>query len=212
MWAGDRNFWMYDGSLHKLESDIIDFFHNDISDTEYSKTYGFALRGFNEVWWLYQSKSSTTGEPDAYVCYDFSANHWTKGKLPRGVGIDNAALAYPLLITADGLLYNHELPGTAITDGVIPYCETGPIELGQGDRQAFIDYLYPDEAVAGDVTLTIKTQDMPNLSETDYGPYTLTGPTPVRARGRQFALRFEGRAAGWQIGTMRANVKTGGIR
>jgi hypothetical protein len=212
MWAAERNFWMYDGSLHKLESDVIDFFHNDLSETEYSKTFGFSLRGFNEVWWLYQSKTSTTGEPDSYICYDFSGNHWTKGKIGRGVAVDNAATAYPLMVSADGLLYNHELPGTAITDGVIPYCETGPLELGQGDRQAFIDYLYPDEAVAGDVTLTILTQDMPNLPALSFGPYNLTGPTPVRARGRQFALRFEGRAAGWQIGTMRVNVKTGGIR
>jgi hypothetical protein len=212
MWAAERNFWMYDGSLHKLESDVIDFFHNDLSETEYSKTFGFSLRGFNEVWWLYQSKTSTTGEPDSYICYDFSGNHWTKGKIGRGVAVDNAATAYPLMVSADGLLYNHELPGTAITDGVIPYCETGPLELGQGDRQAFIDYLYPDEAVAGDVTLTILTQDMPNLPALSFGPYNLTGPTPVRARGRQFALRFEGREAGWQIGTMRVNVKTGGIR
>lgn len=212
MWAAERNFWMYDGSLHKLESDVIDFFHNDLSETEYSKTFGFSLRGFNEVWWLYQSKTSATGEADSYICYDFSANHWTRGKLGRSVAVDNAATAYPLMVSADGFLYNHELPGTAITDGVIPYCETGPLELGQGDRQAFVDYLYPDEAVAGDVTMTILTQDMPNLPSTSYGPYTLSGPTPVRARGRQFALRFEGRAAGWQIGTMRVNVKTGGVR
>lgn len=212
MWAAERNFWMYDGSIHKLESEVIDFFHDDLSLTEYSKTYGFSLRGFNEVWWLYPSKSSPDNEVDSYICYDFSANHWTKGKLSRSVAVDNAATAYPLMVSPGGLLYNHELPSKAITDGTTPYCETGPLELGQGDRQAFIDYLYPDEEVAGDVTLTIKTQDMPNSSQTSYGPYTLTGPTPVRARGRQFALRFEGREAGWQIGTMRVNVKTGGIR
>ena len=212
MWAAERNFWIYDGSLNKLESDITDFFYDDLSDTEYSKTYGFTIRNFNEVWWLYQSKDSATGEPDSYVCYDYALNHWTKGKLDRTVGVDNAAVFSPLMVTPDGLIYNHELSGTAITDGVAPYCETGPIELGQGDQQAYIDYLYPDELVAGDVTLTITTQDMPNLAASTFGPYTLSSPTPVRARGRQFALRFEGRAAGWRIGLMRANVKSGGLR
>jgi len=212
MWAAERNFWLYDGSLKKLESDIIDFFYDDISDTEYSKTYGFTVRDFNEVWWVYQSKSSTTTEPDSYICYDYVLNHWTKGKLDRTVGIDKAATSTPLMVSAGGIIYNHELEHIAIMDGMTPYCETGPIEIGQGDQQSYIDYLYPDENVGGNVALTIKTKDMPNLTELTFGPYTISSPTPVRARGRQFALRFEGRAAGWKIGMMRANVKAGGLR
>lgn len=212
MWAAERNFWLYDGSLKKLESDIIDFFYDDMSETEYSKTYGFTVRDFNEVWWLYQSKNSETTEPDSYVCYDYTLNHWTKGKLDRSIGSDKAATSTPLMVSPDGIIYNHELEHVAIVDGDAPYCETGPIELGQGDQQSYIDYLYPDENVGGNVALTIKTKDMPNLTELTFGPYTISSPTPVRARGRQFALRFEGRAAGWKIGLMRANVKSGGLR
>lgn len=212
MWAADRNFWLYDGSLKKMESDIIDFVYEDISDTQYSKTYGFTVRDYNEVWWLYQSKNSTTTEPDSYVCYDYVLNHWTKGKLDRTIGIDKAATSTPLMVSSGGLIYNHELAHVSIVDGTIPYCETGPIELGQGDQQSYIDYLYPDESVPNSVTMTIKTKDMPNLTEQVFGPYTLASPTPVRARGRQFALRFEGRDAGWKIGLMRANVKSGGLR
>lgn len=212
MWAADRNFWLYDGSLKKLESDIIDFFYEDLHPTEFSKIYGFTVRDYNEVWWLYQSQGSATGEPDSYVCYDYSLNHWTKGKLDRGVGMDKAATSTPIMVSPSGLIYNHELPHVAIMDGTTPYCETGPIELGQGDKQTYIDYIYPDELVAQSVELTIKAKDMPNLSESTFGPYVLNSPTPVRARGRQFALRFEGRDAGWRIGLMRANVKAGGLR
>jgi hypothetical protein len=212
MWGAERNFWLYDGSLKKLESDIIDFFYDDLSDTEYSKTYGFTVRDFNEVWWVYQSKTSTTTEPDSYICYDYALNHWTKGKIDRTIGIDKSATSTPVMVSPTGLIYNHELEYAPISDGITPYCETGPIELGQGDQQAYIDYLYPDEAVANSVTMTIKTKDMPNLTEQVFGPYTLASPTPVRARGRQFALRFEGRDAGWKIGLMRANVKSGGLR
>lgn len=211
MWASERNFWLYDGSLKKLESDIIDFFYSDLSETEYSKTYSFTVRDFNEVWWLYQSKTSATTEPDSYICFDYALNHWTRGKLNRSTGADKAATTTPLMVSPSGNVYNHELEYVSIVDGDAPYCETGPIELGQGDQQAYIDYLYPDEA-ADSVTMTIKTKDMPNLSEQVFGPYTLTSPTPVRARGRQFSLRFEGRAAGWKIGMMRANVKSGGLR
>jgi hypothetical protein len=212
MWGAERNFWLYDGSLKKLESDIIDFFYDDLSDTEYSKTYGFTVRDFNEVWWVYQSKTSTTTEPDSYICYDYALNHWTKGKIDRTIGIDKSATSTPVMVSPTGIIYNHELEYAPISDGITPYCETGPIELGQGDQQSYIDYLYPDEAVANSVTMTIKTKDMPNLTEQVFGPYTLASPTPVRARGRQFALRFEGRDAGWKIGLMRANVKSGGLR
>lgn len=212
MWAAERNFWLYDGSLKKLESDVVDFFYNDLSSTQYSKTHGFTIRDYNEVWWLYQSKDSSTNEPDSYVCFDYALNHWTKGKLDRSIGCDKAATSTPLMVSADGAIYNHELPDLPIDTGPVPYCETGPIELGQGDQQAYIDYIYPDELVANDVTMTIKTKDMPNLTEQTFGPYTLESPTPVRARGRQFALRFEGRSAGWRIGFMRANVKSGGLR
>ncbi len=212
MWAAERNFWLYDGAMKKLESDIVDFFYDDISDTEYSKTYGFTVRDFNEVWWVYQSKTSTTSEPDSYICYDHALNHWTKGKIDRTVGADKAATANPIMVSPAGYIFNHELEHVAIVDGAAPYCETGPIELGAGDQQSYIDYLYPDEAAEGGVALTIKTQDMPNLTELTFGPYTISSPTPVRARGRQFALRFEGRAAGWKIGMMRANVKAGGLR
>lgn len=212
VWVGDRNFWLYDGSLKKLESPISDFFFDDLSEAEYSKTFGFTIRQFNEVWWLYQSKDSTTGEPDSYICFDYAANHWTKGKLDRTVGLDKTVTSTPVMVSPTGLLYNHELTGVSITDGPAPFCETGPIEIGQGDQQVYLDYIYPDEATPGDVALTIKAQDMPNLTETFYGPYTISSPTPVRVRGRQFALRFEGREADWKIGLMRANVKAGGRR
>jgi hypothetical protein len=212
MWASARNFWLYDGSLKKLESSLIDFFYDDISETEGSKTYGMTLRDFNEVWWLYQSKNSLTDEPDSYVCYDYALNHWTKGKIDRSTGIDMLGSYTPMMVSSNGQIFNHELAHVSIQTGPTPYCETGPIELGQGDNQAYIDYLYPDEAVPNDVTLTIKTQDMPNLSQNTFGPYVIASPTPVRARGRQFALRFEGRAAGWKIGLMRANIKLGGLR
>ena len=211
-WIAERNFWVYDGSLKKLESEIIDFFYSDLKLTESAKTFGFAIRDFNEVWWLYQSKDSTTTEPDSYICYDYALNHWTKGKLDRSVGMDKYATATPIMVSSAGIVYNHELVGTSIEDGPIPYCETGPMELGQGDQQVYMDYLYPDEYVAGDLNMTIISQAMPNLPQTEFGPYALTSPTPVRVRGRQLALRFEGRAAGWKIGIMRANVKPGGKR
>ena len=210
IWLGDRNVWMFDGTLRMLDSDLADFFLQDAYGSELSKTYGFANSSFDEVWWVYQSNDSTTNEPDSYICYDYAQNHWTKGKINRTIGADKGSTSTVVMVSPDGIIYNHELDGVSITTGTIPYVETGPLEIGAGDQQSYIDYIYPDELAAGSVNLLIKTQDMPNASSFNNGPYDMANPIPVRARGRQFALRFEGRTANWMVGVMRANVKLGG--
>jgi hypothetical protein len=212
MWLCGRSVWMFDGTIRKIDSAITDFLYTDLRFAEKSKTYGFSLRDWDEIWWVYQSNDSTTTEPDSYICFDYAQNHWTKGKINRTLGADRGATVSPIMISPDGYIYNHELATTSIQDGPIPYVETGPIEIGAGDTQTYIDYIYPDELAQGDVTLTIKTRDMPNSASMSSGPYSMANPVPVRARGRQLALYFEGRAAGWMIGIMRANIKPGGRR
>lgn len=212
MWPDGRNMWLFNGAqVTEVRSDVVDFFIRDINPNERSKTYGFLIKGFNEIWWLYQATSSTTTEPDSYICFDYQQNHWTKGKLDRTVGADSGpALRDPLMVSPAGLLYNHELRGVRITDGLAPFCETAPVEVGQGDAQTFVDYLYPDAERAPGLEATFKARDMPQAAQRSYGPYSMAAPVPVRVRGRQIQVRFEGRDPDWAIGSMRLNVKPGG--
>lgn len=212
MWPCGRNMWMFNGAqVQQVKSEVVDFFLRDIKENERSKTYGFQIRNFNEVWWLYQSKDSTTTEPDSYICFDYQQNHWTKGKLNRTVGADSGpSLRDPLMVSPDGLLYNHELRSVRITSGPAPFCEIAPIEIGQGDVQAFVDYIYPDAERAPGLEATFKARDMPQATARSYGPYSMANPVPVRVRGRQIQVKFEGRDPDWAIGSMRLNVKPGG--
>jgi len=214
MWPCGRNMWKFDGAqVTPVRSDVVDFFLRDLNLSEISKTYGFQIRDFQELWWVYQSLTSPTGEPDSYICYDYVQDHWTRGKLDRAIGTDrNSALLDPLMVSPDGRMFNHELSAVAITDGPAPFCETAPIELAQGDHLAFVDYLYPDAERAPQLQAILKASDMPQDPERVYGPFSMTNPVPVRVRGRQVKLRFEGRDSEWAIGSMRIDVKPGSRR
>ena len=214
MWPCGRNMWLFDGAqVQQVRSDVVDFFIRDLNTNERAKTYGFQLRDFNEIWWLYQSIHSTTGEPDSYICYDYQQDHWTRGKLDRAVGIDRSpAASTPVMVSPDGRIFNHELRTTAISSGPIPFCETAPLEIGAGDQQVFMDYIYPDAVRAGTMKTSVLARDMPQDTPRTYGPYDLSNPVPTRARGRQIQLRFEGRDPDWAVGSMRINIKPGGRR
>jgi hypothetical protein len=214
MWPCGRNMWRFDGAqVSPVRADMVDFFLRDLNRNEASKTFGFQLRDFREIWWVYQSNGSTTGEPDSYICYDYEQDHWTRGKLDRTIGIDRSpALRDPVMVSPAGLIFNHELRNVSISAGPAPYCETAPIEIGVGDNLAFVDYIYPDAERAANLTATFKTADMPQDSERSYGPFSMANPVPVRVRGRQIKVRFEGRDPEWAIGSMRLNVKPGSRR
>ena len=214
MWPCGRNMWLFDGAqVQQVRSDVVDFFIRDLNANERTKTFGFQLRDFNEIWWLYQSNQSATGEPDSYICYDYQQDHWTKGKLDRTVGADrNPALRDAVMVSSDGRIFNHELRTTAIEDGPAPFCETAPLEIGAGDQQVFMDYIYPDAVRAGGMQASVLARDMPQDTLRSYGPYSLANPVPTRVRGRQIQLRFEGRDSDWAVGSMRINIKPGGRR
>jgi hypothetical protein len=214
MWPCGRNMWRFDGAqVSPVRSDVVDFFLRDLNRNEASKTCGFQIRDFRELWWLYQSINSTTGEPDSYICYDYEQDHWTRGKLNRTIGIDRGpALRNALMVSPDGRLFNHELRTVAISTGPVPFCETAPIEVGQGDSLAFIDYLYPDAERATNLTVTFTAADMPQAATRSYGPFPMANPVPLRVRGRQIKVRLEGRDPDWAVGSMRLDVKPGARR
>jgi hypothetical protein len=206
VWWGDRNFWLFDGSVQHVECTVIDFLYDDIDLNQASKICCFANTGFTEVWWLYQSKSSTTTEVDSYVAWDYRENHWSTGRINRTAGQDKGVLQTPLMVNADGEIYNHEL------DGVIPlgegniFVETGAIELSNGEQNVAVRYLYPDNQDQQDVTFELITRQFPNATEYTYGPYDYNNPVPVRALGRSVKMKVNFQDATSELGIIRMEV------
>lgn len=209
IWMGHRNFWIYDGTVRILPCDLMDWLVGVINYDQISKMHTIINSEFNEVWWFFETSDSASGEVNAYVSYNYAGNFWMHGYLDRTAGIDTGIFRRPMYIDPDSLLHYHELKGVEVPGA---YCETGPLEIGQGNDIAAIRQVIPDTQTFGTVSMTIYGRQMPTAPEYAYGPYAYNNPTPVRAIGRQFRLRFDTVDGSWELGTPRVDVAAGGNR
>jgi hypothetical protein len=202
-------FWIYDGFVKPLPSDVSDFVFSNINTTQVSKVYCVHNSAFGEIWWYYPSFS--TNEVDSYVSYNYRENHWAVGTLARTCGADRGVFSNPILVSADSYVYEHEVGNNY--DSQTLFAESGPIELGAGDRVMNLTGLVPDEKTAGDVRASFSTKFYPNSTKYNYGPYTLSSPTSVRLTGRQISVKIEGVAlTDWRVGVIRFDGKPGSFR
>jgi hypothetical protein len=209
VWMGQKGFHVYDGYVKPLPCEVYDYVFNNINTNQISKVYAVNNSQYNEVWWFYPSAGSN--ENDSYVSWDYVENHWTIGALARTAGTDRNVFRNPIMIGTDNYIYDHEV-GLNYS-GALPYAETGPFQIGQGDQVLYINEMIPDERNQGSVSATFTTRYYPTSEETTYGPYSLTQPTSVRFNGRQIKMRVTTTTpSDWRVGTQRLNAIPGGRR
>jgi hypothetical protein len=115
------------------------------------------------------------------------------------------------MISSDGYIYEHEV-GYAY-DGAVPFVESGPFEIGNGDNIVSVRRVIPDEQTLGEVVVSFKTRMYPMATETTYGPYPAAQPTDVRFAGRQVKVRYTGAVLeDWRVGVNRFDVVAMGKR
>jgi hypothetical protein len=208
VWMGPNGFWSFDGFVKPLNCEVSDYVFSDINADQISKVYAVHNSAFGEVWWFYPSSAAT--EIDRYVIWNYRENHWSIGEMVRLCGVDRGALLYPLMVGNDGVIYEHEVGFDH--SGAVPFVESGPMELGNGDNVVMCRQLIPDDKTTGQVTAKFYTRFWPNTTQTEHGPYTLESPTSVRFTGRQVSVRYVGTDVDWRVGTPRLEVTEGGLR
>jgi hypothetical protein len=209
LWMSKSGFWIYDGFVKPLVSDVGDYVFNNMNYQQSSKVYAVHNSAFGEIWWFYPSSASN--EVDSYVTFNYRESHWSIGTLARTCGTDRGIFSTPLMVSTDGYVYEHEV-GFAYDSQTI-YAESGPIELGVGDRVLSLTGLIPDEKNLGDVKARFSTKFYPTGTEYSYGPYSMTNPTSLRITGRQLAVKIEGNTlSDWRVGTIRFDGKLGSLR
>lgn len=209
VWMGSQGFHIFDGYVKPLPCEVFDYVFGNINQAQISKVYAVNNAQFNEVWWFYPSANSN--ENDSYVSWDYQDNHWSFGSLARTAGTDRNVFRNPIMVGANGYVYDHEIGLNY--DSSLPYAETGPIQIGNGDNIMYVNELIPDERNQGSVSATFKTRYYPTSAETTHGPYSLTQPTCVRFNGRQVKLRVTTTTpSSWRVGTQRLNAIAGGNR
>lgn len=209
VWMGPGGFFLYNGYVSSMDCDVGDYVYRNLNVLQASKITCRLNGAFGEVCWHYPSANST--EVDSYVVWNYRENHWSLGVLDRLAGVDAGVTQYPQLTGFDGYVYEHEVANNY--DGTVPYLESGPIEIGNGDNVQYVMQVLSDDLTVGDVTLTLFGKFEPDGDETTFGPYAMTKRTDVIACGRQIRARFDGSATdSWRIGIPRILTKMGGER
>jgi len=204
-WMGSNSFFAYDGTVRAIPCSVSDDVFGDINVEQISKVWGLHIAAFQEIWWFYPGAGSV--DCDRYVSWNYKENHWSKGALERACGYERQAYDNPMM--SDGAnLFMHE--SSTNLDSLVPYLESGPIEIGEGDRMFMARWLLPDEGTAlggpglGNVSAYIKSRIYPTETETTSAELTLAAPTSVRVTAREIRLRIEQEAEGnWRVGDFR---------
>ena len=214
VWMGHKSFFIYNGFVDDLPSTVGDFVFNNINRIQVSKIWAELRSAFGEVTWYYPSASST--ECDKYVTFNYREGIWYFGDLERTAGADQGAVSAPVATDAGGAVYEHEISGGTYLNpasvALVPFAETGPIEIGNGDQVMLIQEYIPDENTLGDLDMTIFTALYPTATETESSTFTAANPTSVRLLGRQVRFKVQQKNAGWRLGTLRLEVEPSGQR
>ena len=217
VWMGRGGaFWLFDGQgVQPLDCDVQDWVSRMNAD-QVSKVTAVHLADQGEVWWFFPSEGSI--ENDRYVAWAYresqrlGRNVWTLGYLSRTAGSGRGVYPNPLMVDASGVLHEHELGWDY--DGGSPYLETGPFEIGLGDRMAEAQRLVPDIAISdmalGGMTATFYGRCLPNGAETAHGPFAVTPRTDVLFQAALIRMRLTSLIQGdWRLGDIRLDLEPG---
>ncbi len=210
-WMGRKAFYVYDGFAKELPSEVGDYVFDDFNTMQRSKVACVTMAEYGEVWWFYPS--SNASENDRYVVLNANQGIWYFGELVRTDGVDRGAHQYPIwakVAASVGSLWEHER-GTNY-DSLLPFAETGPIEIGNGDQVMTVLHMIPDEKSLGDVTGLLTFKNYPTDAGTEVSISTFTGQTDIRATGRSVRLKVTQASTGWRLGVVRLDVAPGGRR
>lgn len=197
-WRGARGTYSFDGSVVKKEINE----QNEnwlIENINYGKAWkSFATSDTKNAQWYFYFPAGSDSEPGNYVIFNPAGNHYTLGEMARTAAqrpgfVDSTFLMVNgTSASVAGAIYRHYTMG-AVTFSW--YAETA--DFGGADR--FMCNLFePDSNQSGDISLTIKTRERAQGTQSTGSAYTIASSTAwqtVKAAGRYMALRFSGSAA-----------------
>lgn len=244
-WWSQGGFFRYNGIVQPMDCEVQDYIWANTNFTQAAKIYGEVNTRYNEVTWLFPSLNSE--ENDSYVTYNYKMNVWTFGLQSafgqRTTWVDRGTFPLPFAVDPIGRIYEHDVGFLA--DGITRvgqiFAQSGPAEIGNGDKIIYSNLMLPDVVDVSALSMTFRTHFAPMGPETISGSRILTtedgrvltnesgvplvasspmplvpnaeGYVPVRVVGRQVAVRLDAIAdANWSLGKTRLKVSGGGGR
>lgn len=221
-WCGDNNFFVLDqNGVSVLPCTVWDYIFQNLN-RDYKERIRCAVNSmFSEVTWYFPSTTST-GENDSYVRYNFQEKAWDYGSMQRVAWDDVSALGNPLGTTTTEI-FQHETSNDA--DGTIINAafESGYFALAEGEKLVFVDWVLPDMkfgtygSSGASCEIIIETVDYPGETPRVYGPVTFTSTTQYlnpRLRGRFMSISVASNDLGsfWRIGGIKYRYQETGRR
>ncbi|WP_248555748.1 hypothetical protein [Paraburkholderia terrae] len=218
VWMGNTNFYLYNGTVQAMPSDVAEAVFNNLNITQKSKVCAGINSTFSEVWWFFPSTNSL--ENDSYCYWNYKEQHWGfgLGVLGRTAWSDREVWPYPIGAGSDYNLYEHENGWTDAGNTRVGTFQatSGPIDIGSGDATLHVTQLIQDTSVGdGSYSVNFISGMTPNGTPITNGPYKMRpdGYTDCRFMGRQIQLEVTPTADGlFQFGTLRLDGKPGGRR
>tara|TARA_Y100001937_G_scaffold84282_1_gene114046 strand:+ start:881 stop:2686 length:1806 start_codon:yes stop_codon:yes gene_type:complete len=214
-WMGINQFFVFDGSVRQLPSTVSNFVFDDFNLVQIEKVVAGLNKQHSEVFWFYCSASSN--EIDKYCKYNYRENVWDVGTLSRTAWIDASTFNNNIGAGSNNFLYNHEIGVNDDESAMTSFVESADMDIGDGQQVAFIQRMIPDATITGTLNSFVKTRKTPADSHTSKGAFALTSSIKKvhpRARGRQFAIKFESSDLGadWRLGATRLDIQPDGER
>lgn len=213
VWMGAHGFFSYEGYVKPLPCSVADYVFGDLNRSQVSKIAASVRSDFSEVVWFYPSAGSK--ENDRYVSFNAATGEWAIGQIGRTSGVDRGAMPLPLAADAAGRVWEHEVGDSYPAPGgvaLVPFAESGPIEIGSGERVMHVRQLVTDERTLGGVRVSAKVATHPTAPEQTHGPFVPGYATDARFTGRLVRLRIDQAAPGWRFGAVKLDVVPGGRR
>lgn len=228
-WMGIDNFYIYAGQTAQLPCTVKDKVFLDFNLEQRQKVVAGINSEFSEAFWFYPSANSA--DNDRYVVYNYQSKIWYYGTIVRTAWVDRGTRTFPIAV-GNGYIYSHEIGYDDDGSQMDSFIESAAMDMGDGDRFAYIRKVIPDLTFNGSTnlsspqaTFTLKARNNPgaDFDNTQAGTTSRTQTTPVeefteqldlRVRGRSFALRVESDALGskWKLGTPRVDIRADGRR
>ena len=218
-WMGENSFFVFDGSVKEIPCEVHDYIFDDLKYSYRKTIAGGHNSNFYEIWWFFPSTDSL--KPNKYVIWNYLDNSWSIGSMDRGCWVDQGTFDYPISCSNDGFVYQHEsvvLNNSPSLGTSVPFAQSGPIEIGNGDRCVQVNQIIPDSEAntLPGVTLSFKGKFTPLGPETDFGSFTFDsadGYTDARFTARQVQMKVTGETTqDFEVGAIRLDLRNRGRR
>lgn len=237
-WMGIDKFYMYDGRVQTLNCDLRKFIFSNINASQYEQTFSGTNEGFNEVWWFYCSKNSST--IDRYVVYNYLEKVWYYGTMARTAWLDTALREFPQAATYSNNIVAQENGindnETAVETALDAYISSSEFDIGDGHNFGFVWRVLPDitfndstnstAGAAPTVAMTLYAMQNSGSGVTNTASASVqegttyviteefTGQIYTRVRGRQMIFKVSSNQINttWQLGAPRIDIRPDGRR